>query len=247
MGSALVAAKKQLRSVMRDRLAGVAHESINIQSRTVCETLKTFKPYVEAQRVSVFLSMSSGEIQTDDIVRHALSSGKQVYVPYLHKSPFPSEETPPRVMDMVRLRDLQDYESLQPDKWGIPSIDPATIDQRQRVLGEHGAESPESSFLDLMLLPGVAFDIDPQSGSLRRLGHGKGFYDLFIRRYAAKYNNISSVATKPLMLFGLALSEQFLSQPSDSTVPVAQHDQPLDGVVLGSGEVTRPAESFKNR
>ncbi|KAI8220888.1 putative 5-formyltetrahydrofolate cyclo-ligase [Colletotrichum sp. SAR 10_99] len=228
MGSALVAAKKQLRSVMRDRLAGVAHESINIQSRTVCETLKTFKPYVEAQRVSVFLSMSSGEIQTDDIVRHALSSGKQVYVPYLHKSPFSSEETPPRVMDMVRLRDLQDYESLQPDKWGIPSIDPATIDQRQRVLG-------------------VAFDIDPQSGSLRRLGHGKGFYDLFIRRYAAKYNNISSVATKPLMLYGLALSEQFLSQPSDSTVPVAQHDQPLDGVVLGSGEVRRPAESFKNR
>ncbi|KAF9870103.1 5-formyltetrahydrofolate cyclo-ligase [Colletotrichum karsti] len=245
MGSPLVAAKKQLRSVMKDRLAGIAHESIMSQSRTVCETLKSFKPYLEAQRVSVFLSMPSGEIQTDDIVRHALSAGKQVYVPYLHKSPFPPGETPPRVMDMVRLRDLRDYESLQPDKWGIPSIDPATVNQRDRVLGEPGSESPETCFLDLVLLPGVAFDIDGQSGSLRRLGHGKGFYDLFVRRYAAKYNK-PPAAAHPVLLYGLALSEQFLSQPSDSAVPVAQHDQPLDGLVLGSGEVKQPADSSRN-
>lgn len=201
---------------------------------------------MEAQRVSIFLSMSSGEIQTDDIVRHALSAGKQVYVPYLHKSHFPPGETPTRVMDMVRLRNLGDYESLQPDKWGIPSIDPATVNQRDRVLGEPGSESPEDCVLDLMLLPGVAFDVDGQSGSLRRLGHGRGFYDLFIRRYAAKYNDELSAVIHPVLLYGLALSEQFLSQPSDSAVPVAQHDQPLHGLVIGSGEVKRPADSSRN-
>lgn len=190
--------------------------------------------------------MPSGEIQTDDIVRHALSSGKHVYIPYLHKSPFAPGETPPRVMDMVRLRDLHDYESLQPDKWGIPSIDPTTVNQRDRVLGEPGAESPDSSFLDLMLLPGVAFDMDNDSGSLRRLGHGKGFYDLFIRRYTAKYNNELSTPKHPVSLYGLALSEQFLSRPSDGPVPVAQHDQPLHGLVLGNGEVKRPADSPRN-
>ncbi|OLN97336.1 putative 5-formyltetrahydrofolate cyclo-ligase [Colletotrichum chlorophyti] len=246
MASPLVAAKKQLRSVMKDRLAGIGHECIMNQSRTVFETLKTFQPYVEAQRVSIFLSMPSGEIQTDDIVRHALSCGKHVYVPYLHKTPFAPGETPPRVMDMVRLRDLHDYESLQPDKWGIPSIDPATVNQRDRVLGEATAESPGSSFLDLMLLPGVAFDVDEVSGSLRRLGHGKGFYDLFIRRYTAKYNNESSAPKHPLLLYGLGLSEQFLSQSSDDPIPVAQHDQPLHGLILGNGEIKRPADNPRN-
>ncbi|KAL0933064.1 5-formyltetrahydrofolate cyclo-ligase [Colletotrichum truncatum] len=245
MASPLVAAKKQLRSVMREKLTSISHESVKSQSRAVLETLKAFKPYVEAQKLSIFLSMPSGEIQTDDIVRHALSTGKQVYVPYLHKSPFPPGETPPRVMDMVRLRDLGDYESLQPDKWGIPSIDPVTVGQRDRVLGEPGSESPETCFLDLMLLPGVAFDIDEQSGAIRRLGHGKGFYDLFIRRYATKYNK-SLAATHPVLLYGLGLSEQFLSQPSDSAVPVAQHDQPLDGLVLGNGEVKTPADNSRN-
>ncbi|KAK1673725.1 5-formyltetrahydrofolate cyclo-ligase [Colletotrichum godetiae] len=245
--TSLVAAKNQLRSVMKDRLALIAHESINNQSRTVFETLKTFRPYVEAQRVSVFLSMPFGEVQTDQIVRHALSTGKHVYVPYLHKSPFPPGETPPRVMDMVRLRDIHDYESLQPDKWGIPSIDPETVHQRDRVLGEPGAESPDSSFLDLMLLPGVAFDVDDKSGSLRRLGHGKGFYDLFIRRYTAKYDGELSSPKRPVLLYGLALAEQFISRPSDGPIPVAQHDQPLHGLVLGNGEVKRPADRSHNK
>ncbi|KAK6224738.1 5-formyltetrahydrofolate cyclo-ligase [Colletotrichum tabaci] len=244
--ASLVAAKNQLRSAMKDRLTGIAHDSIKAQSQAVFETLKTFRPYVEAQKVSIFLSMPSGEIQTDDIVRHALLAGKHVYIPYLHKSPFAPGETPPRVMDMVRLRDLHDYESLQLDKWGIPSIDPRTVNQRDRVLGEPGAESSELSFLDLMLLPGVAFDIDSNSGSLRRLGHGKGFYDLFIRRYASKYSELSSLR-HPVLLYGLALSEQFLSQPSDGPIPVAQHDQQLHGLILGNGEVKRPADSSRSK
>lgn len=186
--------------------------------------------------------MPSGEIQTDLIVRHALSTGKQVYIPYLHRSQLPPEEAPPRVMDMVRLRDLRDYESLQPDKWGIPSVDPTTVRQRERVLGEPGFEAPDATTLDLMLLPGVAFDIDSCSRALRRLGHGKGFYDLFVRRYMAKHAS-SLAAAQPLLLYGLALAEQFLSQPSDMAVPVAEHDQPLDGLILGNGEVKRPADS----
>ncbi|KAK2033635.1 5-formyltetrahydrofolate cyclo-ligase [Colletotrichum zoysiae] len=245
--ASLVVAKNQLRSVMRKRLAGIAHDSVKAQSQTVFETLKTFGPYVDAKRVSIFLSMPSGEIQTDNIVRHALSAGKDVYIPYLHESPFAAGETPPRVMDMVRLRDLHDYESLQPDRWGIPSIDPKTVTQRDRVLGEPGSESPDTNFLDLMLLPGVAFDMDGNSGSLRRLGHGKGFYDLFITRYASKYDDELSASKHPVLLCGLALSEQFLSQPSDSPIPVAQHDQQLHGLILGDGEIKRPADSSRSK
>lgn len=193
---------------------------------------------MEARRLSVFLSMPSGEIQTDAIVRDALLAGKEVFVPYLHKNPVASPSLPARVMDMVRLRDLADYESLQPDKWGIPSIDPATVHERQRVLGSPDAPPSGSTLLDLVLMPGVAFDTDPDTGAIRRLGHGKGFYDYFVSRHCAKAASLGQ-RESPVLLYGLALSEQFLS-PSEGAVPVGPLDQPLDGLILGSGEVKAP-------
>lgn len=209
------------------------------------ETLKSFKPYEDAQRISIFLSMPAAEVQTDAIVRDALASGKQVYVPYLHKSPFPPEESPPRVMDMVRLRDLRDYESLRPDKWGIPSIDAATVHERQRILGSSMEPAHLDSPLDLILVPGVAFDIDPQTGLLRRLGHGKGFYDFFIKRLLARTNTLDHGKAHPTILCGLALAEQFLPEGFETPVPVAPHDKVLDGVILGNGEIKRSSDGAR--
>lgn len=183
--------------------------------------------------------MPNGEIQTDLIVRDALASGKHVFVPYLHKSGLPAAGGPTRLMDMVSLRDVQDYESLQRDKWGIPSVDPATVDQRQRTVGELGGRRSEDASLDLILLPGVAFDTDPSTGVIRRLGHGKGFYDYFLHRYAlAALEQDRAPGGRPsVLLYALALKEQFLSPSSEHSVPVGPHDQPIDGVFLGDGEL----------
>ncbi|KAM0327957.1 hypothetical protein ACHAQA_005356 [Verticillium albo-atrum] len=243
MSSSLAVAKKQLRSLMKSRLADITHESVTSQSRTVFESLKAFTPYVNAQRISIFLSMPSGEIQTDAIVRHALSSGKQVFIPYLHKSPLGENDAPARVMDMVRLRDLQDYESMQPDKWGIPSIDPTTIDERQRILGGPDAQHSEAATLDMILMPGVAFDLDAETSQLRRLGHGRGFYDFFLQRYWAKTALLKNGQPHAVQLYGLALSEQFVSPDSGGPVPVGQYDKNLHGLLLGNGEVKSPSDS----
>jgi len=215
-----------------------------VPGAVVLNTLKSFKPYAEAKRVSVFLSMPTGEIQTDPIVRHALESGKEVFVPYLHRNPTMSSQLPARVMDMVRLHNVHDYESLKPDRWGIPSIDPATVHERQRILsGGPDAHGSESALLDLVLMPGVAFDTSPETGAIRRLGHGKGFYDYFINRYNAKAEALAREKQEeiaPVLLYGLALSEQFLSSPSEGSVPVGALDQPLDGLILGNGEIKTP-------
>lgn len=200
----------------------------------VFEALKNFKPYREANRISIYLSMPAAEIQTDAIVRHALESGKQVFVPYLHRPPLPTPDTPARVMDMVHLESLQDYESLKRDTWGIPSIDPATVYQRQRILGGPDIHKSDVATLDLMLMPGVAFDID-QAGFVRRLGHGKGFYDFFINRYLSKTEG-KHIET-PLFLYGLALTEQLLSEASGEQVPTGPHDRGLHGLVLGNGNI----------
>lgn len=180
--------------------------------------------------------MPTGEIQTDAIVRHALASGKEVFVPYLHRNPLPSPDLPARVMDMVRLRDLQDYESLKSDSWGIPSIDPATVHDRQRIFGGPDAHHSDRALLDLILLPGVAFDMSPETGAIRRLGHGKGFYDYFINRLKAKAASLG-VEGHAVSLYALGLSEQLLRSPSEGSVPMGPYDQRLDGLILGDGQV----------
>lgn len=86
-------------------------------------------------------------------------------------------------MDMVSLHSKEDYESLKPDAWGIPTPSVNTIEGRKRCLHEFDPKGTREnawagSHLDLIIMPGVAFDT-----RLRRLGHGKGFYDLFLRRY----------------------------------------------------------------
>lgn len=183
--------------------------------------------------------MPSGEVQTDDIVRHALASGKEVFVPYLHKSLFTTNPAiPARIMDMVRLNDIQDYESLKRDRWGIPSIDPATVDDRQRILGGAETQNPDQITLDLVLMPGVAFDIAPQSNEIRRLGHGRGFYDLFLERYAEKLEKLN-VKGPSVLLYGLGLKEQFLSSATEE-IPVGSYDQPLHGLILGDGKTVGP-------
>lgn len=108
--------------------------------------------------------MPSGELSTTGIVKDALQRGKNVYIPYIHTQDNIS------VMDMFALGSMSEFESLQPDKWGIPSLLVTQIEGRQNALVQG---------LDLIVMPGMAFD-----HGFRRLGHGKGYYDHFLTRYS---------------------------------------------------------------
>jgi 5-formyltetrahydrofolate cyclo-ligase len=181
--------------------------------------------------------MPTSEVQTDPIVRHALQSGKQVFVPYLHKNDggvkgsADGEHAPKRIMDMVALRDVADYEGLERDSWGIPTVGDGAVG-RVRVLGD-GVDGEDRVGLDLVLMPGVLFEMQ-RDGKVRRLGHGKGFYDFFLYRYQKAYGSVSAVESwSKLQLYGLALEEQFLLEGGEDMVPVGDHDHLLDGVVLG--------------
>jgi len=170
--------------------------------------------------------MPDRELQTDYIVRHAFSAGKRVFVPYLHKSENGPQDLS-RVMDMVDLRRLEDYESLGRDKWGIPSLSLDQIEGRERILGNQ-ATSHQQTSLDLILVPGVAFGFDEKTGRIRRLGHGKGFYDFFLDRYH------KSTRQHPF-LCGLALKEQFLQTETNQHIPVGPLDKLIHSVVVGDG------------
>ncbi|KIH88915.1 5-formyltetrahydrofolate cyclo-ligase [Sporothrix brasiliensis 5110] len=247
---ALAVAKNQLRTQMKQQLKSLPAASVSLQSAAIHGALLRFPPFADARRVAVFLSMPAAEVQTDAIVRHALAAGKQVFVPYLHKPAATiaaDDYIPPRIMDMVQLHDLADYEALERDSWGIPSVSASSVPTRTRVLGDDPREVGETnedgegkrslSALDLILMPGVAFDVHPETRRIHRCGHGRGFYDYFLHRYALKTAAAVPPPSQAVRLYGLALSEQVL--PAHS-VPIGPHDQPLDGLITGDGAIITP-------
>ena len=166
---------------------------------TATETLLSLAMYRNASSIGIYLSMPKGELSTEAIVHDAFKQGKRVFAPYIYKVYSRDSAHARSAMDMVALQSLHDYENLEPDSWGIPSIPEASINERERVLGEglgsvggSTKEKPmddESSYktgmkgderLDVIVMPGLAFD-----RGLGRLGHGKGFYDHFLERYHA--------------------------------------------------------------
>jgi len=121
--------------------------------------------------------MPFGEVSTRRIVEDALRKGKEVFVPYLYKEALNDGSAVSDVMDMVSINSETDYNSLPVDKWGIPTPDPASVSGRICSLSANSQGSSPGN-LDMIVVPGVAFDLDR-----KRLGHGKGFYDLFLHRY----------------------------------------------------------------
>lgn len=94
-------------------------------------------------------------------------------------------------------------EDLRPGTWGIP---------------EPTVSAPETTAIDFMIVPGVAFD-----RACRRLGNGKGYYDRAIAE------------RKPARTVGVCFAAQLVD-----AVPVGPHDVVLDAVVTESGVFHRP-------
>lgn len=146
--------------------------------------LLSLPEYRQANRISIYLSMPKGEIFTRVIVLDALREGKRVFVPHIYATGSLATHESKSVMTMVSLQSKEDYESLHPDAWGIPTPDETTVDRREVIGGNHeidpdedNKESSSKNGLDLVVMPGLAFD-----KRLRRLGHGKGYYDVFLQK-----------------------------------------------------------------
>ncbi|KAK6433769.1 hypothetical protein LTR95_010053 [Oleoguttula sp. CCFEE 5521] len=248
-------AKNALRQSIRSKLPAATTGTITAQSLTAQNLILATSEYTSATRIGIYLSMPVGEANTDLLVRDALSNGKAVFVPYLHR---PKGSAGPgkgrRVMDMLRLRDVAEYEGLERDRWGIPSLGKESVERRENGFGGQGPEGEadrvgiEEGGLDLIVVPGVAFDAEG-----RRLGHGAGFYDEFLARYCEGGKRtkpyLGKTSATPLHDFpvvsrtdrlttnvvGLCLAEQFIG--IDSQIPTTEWDWKVDAVAMGSGRL----------
>lgn len=206
----LQANKKAMRKAIGAVLRALAPSDVHTQSEQVVARVVAAPFFQRSSRVSCYLSMPSGELDTSALVAEIIRSGKTLFVPKID----PVEGK----MDFVQVHGEDDLSTFPAGLWGIREPDYVWKDQpRKRALDSSGGG------LDLVLLPGVAFD-----RSLSRLGHGKGYYDRFLAAYAAAHGG-----RKP-MLVGLALREQVLES---GKVPTGEWDWRMDTVVGPDGIV----------
>jgi 5-formyltetrahydrofolate cyclo-ligase len=201
------AKKKDLRRELRAGIRELDSAAIAIQSAKVWKKVFELPVYQSAKSIGLFLSMPTGEINTDEILKDAVAKGKDVYVPEVGKN---FEKS-----DMELLKVILDSQSSSGDdvtfhkkwprnKWKIPEP-PADMPIVRAKPGD----------IDLLIVPGLGFD-----RSCSRIGQGKGYYDRFIAR-------ISSDET-PMPLIAVALTPQLVEE----SIPVAEYDRKMDMVIL---------------
>ncbi|KYN37744.1 5-formyltetrahydrofolate cyclo-ligase [Trachymyrmex septentrionalis] len=152
------------------------------------------KQYQNSKRISLYLS-TKDEIDTLPILKHIFDMEKEAFVPQYHG----------KTMEMVKLKSMEDYETLPLTKWNIKQ--PSITENQENALKTGG--------LDLVILPGVAFTVNG-----KRLGHGMGYYDKYLKRCFQK--NI-----KPYLI-AVGFKEQI-----QEDVPVNENDVPVDIVLTG--------------
>ncbi|KAF7198420.1 5-formyltetrahydrofolate cyclo-ligase [Pseudocercospora fuligena] len=228
-------AKKALRSEIKQKLPALSEQDVLAQSRKAQNVILGLPEYRKAKRVGIYLSMPKSEAQTSGLVPDALWTGKEVFVPYIYS--VGTEKPKTKVMDMLRLSGLEDYGQLESDSWGIPTLPKEGLDERQNAMGFKGRsmaedgvqkefDSQSSGGLDLIVVPGVAFDPE-----MNRMGHGAGFYDKFLTRFTEDGKN------KKPYLVGLCLAEQIL--PTGKLV-MQEWDWKVDAVACGDGTLLTP-------
>ncbi|CEG50325.1 5-formyltetrahydrofolate cyclo-ligase [Plasmopara halstedii] len=196
--------KKELRHSIAAKLKALPDTEVTRQSHLLTEKVCKLPEFVRARGVSIYLEMPK-EASTSQLLEAAFGLNKKVFVPKIMGR---SAED----LKMLQAMSMDDIRKFPKDKWQIPDPPLFFNDSTDRV------EAMQDSELELVLLPGVAFD---RGGG--RLGHGKGYYDSFLRRLREHYD---AIKRPPPTTIGLCLTPQLVEQ-----VPLAAHDMPLDLVV----------------
>ncbi|GAA5949939.1 hypothetical protein JCM3765_007744 [Sporobolomyces pararoseus] len=213
-GTAVQQAKMALRKQITARLRALPPARVASESQTIVDHLLRSSYYISAKNISCYLSLPVGEVQTDQIIRHALANDKKVFVPYC---PVADKTT----MKMLRLKGVEHFEGLKENRWGIRELNPSEIADME------DAEDSNSGGLDLILVPGLAFD-----KKRRRLGHGRGYYDRYITKcldYPARFDK------PPPRTVALALEEQMAKEGED--IPTNEWDRLPEVLLTPEGEI----------
>lgn len=165
-----------------------AQENKEELSRRICEQFAALPEYQAARTVMCFVDVRT-EVRTRQFLPEALTHGKRIVVPYCVDGEL----------------DLFLLESMDELAVGMYKI----LEPKAELRGL-AAKQVDVAELDLIMVPGVAFD---RRGG--RMGHGKGYYDKLLEH-----------ARPETPLVALAFECQMFDE-----IPTAPHDVFMDKII----------------
>jgi 5-formyltetrahydrofolate cyclo-ligase len=156
--STAAAAKGSLRTAYLELRRALAPAQVAASSQAICSRLCGLALYQQTGLLHTYVSSKGNEVDTQELIRTSLESGKRVCVPVVRPGT--------RRLAHAEVRDLA---QLRPGRWGL--YQPAE---------GHGEWLADLDAIDLVIVPGLAFD--PLG---HRLGLGGGYYDRFLARVRA--------------------------------------------------------------
>ncbi|MEE8317521.1 MAG: 5-formyltetrahydrofolate cyclo-ligase [Candidatus Omnitrophota bacterium] len=157
--------KKALRRSMKLKIDSQSKSERRKKSTIIQKKLFARKEFLASKCIMVYVSKGTGEVETGPIIEKALRMGKKVVLPVTlvrEKSIKP-----------VLSRDLK--HGLKRGPYGIYEPEESKSGKRPLRIKD----------IDLVIVPGLAFD-----RRNNRLGHGRGYYDSFLRRLAKDTSRI---------------------------------------------------------
>lgn len=121
--------KKIMRSSTLARRKGLSPAEVTALSRQIQERFLALPEFHQARTVALY-SPIHNEVETDLVVREALSAGKRVFFPAT-------------VGETLSFREIQSLAELEPGKYGI--LEPP-------------GDSHDPAAFDLIVVPGICFD-----------------------------------------------------------------------------------------
>lgn len=193
--------KRRARTLAREALGAVPPADAARWSQELCRRLTASAPWRAARTIMAYAPLP-GEPDVTDACRDAIRAGRTLTLPRID----------------------WDGGTMIPAR--VNSMDAGLVARRHAVR-EPGPEAPaiDPATLDLVLVPGLAFDAQGQ-----RLGRGGGYYDRFLLALAARPAPLS-VAT-----IGVAFEVQLIDR-----VPTRPEDVPVRMVVTERRMIEAPA------
>ncbi len=179
--------KKELRRLVSSMKKAIPASEKKYRSEKVVERLKSLARFRQAKSIMLYWSLPD-EVCTHDLVLECAASGKKVYLPVVDGEDL-------RIRRFTGMNAMSEGASFSIPE---PSV---------------GAEEVSLGDIDLVVVPGVAFDM--RGG---RMGRGKGFYD---RLFAG----ISELHVSPYKV-GICFDFQIMDN-----VPMEEHDTLMDAVL----------------
>ena len=179
--------KQELRKQIKAELTSLGRAAIQAESEKLCDAIKETKLYTSCTTLLAYMPLED-EADITPVLEDALSKGKKVFLPRI----FPGTN----YMEFYRYTketatDTDQYGITQPLEnkaqsfskfleWlSIQQYSPAAHTSDYVDIAEHD-QSVEHI---LILVPGRAFTKDG-----RRLGRGKGFYDIYLSKIPQIFN-----------------------------------------------------------